>query len=71
MESSCISEGQREKLLSTPHNKTSEDEQQQHKGWGGHAQQNDHDYFKFRKAGVFLPQVSEEMASAVAVAARS
>lgn len=38
---------------------------------GGHAQQNDHNYFKFRKAGVFLPQVSEEMASAVAVAARS
>lgn len=33
-------------------------------------QQNDYNPCELRKAGVFLPQVSEEMASAVAVAAK-
>lgn len=60
-------EGNYSALLTIRHQKMSS---RSTKG-GGHAQQNDHNCFKFRKAGVFLPQVSEEMASAVAVAARS
>lgn len=60
-------EGNYSALLTIRHQKMSSSSST--KG-GGH-QQNDHNCFKFRKAGVFLPQVSEEMASAVAVAARS
>lgn len=60
-------EGNYSALLTIRHQKMSSSST---KG-GRHAQQNDHNCFKFRKAGVFLPQVSEEMASAVAVAARS
>lgn len=60
-------EGNYSALLTIRHQKMSSSST---KG-GEHAQQNDHNCFKFRKAGVFLPQVSEEMASAVAVAARS